>query len=405
MIGSVLFRIVLLACCAMAATAPDALADATIEFIPAAGFHAANLQVVGDGANDQITISESSANFKFARTGGGLTVTNPAPDRCTQDGSGVVTCQKAPSVAIDLGSGDDRLSQVGLATPILATGGPDDDTLTGGRGNDVLAGADGNDTLTGNEGVDEYFGEANNDTINAFDGLAERISCGSGDDRARNDPIDIIAECEAGVDGDGDGFASFVDCNDGQPAIHPGVVDIVENGIDENCDGADARNLDRDADGFPIPADCNDAAPAIHPGVLEIRGNQVDENCDSRAPGFALLRSLVSSNWRVGRRVTRLRTLIVRNAPAGARIAVRCQGDGCPFKRTKRATVPRDLAPVSLRRFFGKAKLRRGARVRVTVTAPAFVGRTYTYRIKVGEVPATTIVCTQPGEAKGQICG
>src|SRR6185436_17481601 len=152
-----------------------------------------------------------------------------------------------------LGAGNDRLSQVGLTVPLLATGGPDNDTITGGRGNDVLTGADGNDELTGNEGVDEYFGEGGADVINAFDGNAERISCGSGDDRARNDPIDIIAECEAGVDGDADGFASFVDCNDGNPAIHPGVADIVENGIDENCDGADARNLDRDADGFPIP--------------------------------------------------------------------------------------------------------------------------------------------------------
>jgi hypothetical protein len=297
------------------------------------------------------------------------------------------------------------LSQVGLTTPVLATGGPDNDTLTGGAGNDVLAGADGADELIGNGGVDEFFGEGNDDTIDAFDGNRERISCGTGNDHARNDPIDIIAECEAGVDGDLDGFASFVDCNDASSAINPGVRDIVENGVDENCDGADARNLDRDGDGFPIPVDCDDGNAGIHPGALEIRGNKVDENCDSVAKGFAWLRSLVSTNWQFGPNFTRLRALVVRNAPAGARISVRCKGGGCPFKVTKRARVPRALKPVSLRRFFGNAKLLRGARVIVGVTAREVVGRTYTYRMRIGELPVTSIVCTPPGEKKGRSCG
>jgi hypothetical protein len=401
----VLYRLTLLACIAAAVSPAGARANATIQFNPAGGLHLSLVQVVGDAANDQLTITESSANFKFARVGGGLSLGTDLTNQCTLDvPTGVVTCPKAPSISIDLGAGDDRLSQVGLATPILATGGPDDDVLTGGTGNDVLTGADGADTLTGNQGIDEYFGEGGDDTINALDGVAERISCGTGDDHARNDPIDIIAACEAGIDGDGDSFASFVDCNDVQPAIHPGAVDIVENGVDENCDGADARNLDRDADGFPIPADCNDANAAIHPGALEIRGNAVDENCDSRAQGFALLRSLVSTNWAIGGSFTQLRTLTVRNAPAGARIAAQCTGRGCPFKGTKRASVPRDLAPISLRRLFGNAKLRRGARVTVDVTAPEFVGRTYVYRVKLGELPSTSILCTPPG-GEARVCG
>jgi hypothetical protein len=287
---------------------------------------------------------------------------------------------------------------------VLATGGDGDDTLIGGPGNDVLAGGAGNDTLTGNGGIDEFFGQGGNDIVNAHDGIAERIACGDGNDQADNDAIDIIAECERGVDTDADGFSSAIDCDDRNPAIHPGAVDVIGNGIDEDCDGADDRNLDVDADGFPIPSDCNDAAPAIHPGALEVRGNAVDENCDSVAQGFALLRSLVSTNWQFGTTFTRLHALVVRNAPAGARIAVGCSGGGCPFKGTKRVTVPRDLAPVSLKRFFGDAKLRRNARVTVGVTATGVVGRTYTYRIKLGELPAQSIVCLAPGEAKGRSC-
>lgn len=408
MMSVVLLRLTLLACCAAAVVPAAARANVEVEFIPEGGLHFANVQVHDlDGLDDRIVVTEGATTFKFTRAGNGLTVAapNPTPNLCTLDGQGAVTCPKAPSIEIDLAAGNDQLSQIGLKTPVLASGGPGNDTLTGGEGSDVLAGAGGNDTLIGNGGVDEFFGEANDDTIDAFDGNAERISCGTGNDHARNDPIDIIAECEAGVDGDADGFASFVDCNDGNPGINPGAADILENGVDENCDGADARNLDRDADGFPVPVDCNDANAAIHPGALEVRGNDVDENCDNVAKGFAWLRSLVSTNWQFGPTFTRLRALVVRNAPAGARIAVGCRGGGCPFKGTKRARVPRALAPVSLRRFFGNAKLRRGARVSVKVTAREVVGRTYTYRIKIGELPATSIVCTPPGQKRGRSCG
>ena len=39
--------------------------------------------------------------------------------------------------------------------------------------------------------------------------------------RRDNDFVDIIAECERGIDADGDGFSSAVDCNDGAAAHLP----------------------------------------------------------------------------------------------------------------------------------------------------------------------------------------
>jgi len=372
----------------------------TVQLNPATATTAADLTITGDDNINDITITQTPAGYVIAQAGGGLS--NPAAP-CTGGGA-AISCPLVPSISIDLAGGNDALTTSGVSTRLLAAGGTGDDALQGGSGDDVLSGGDGNDALSGAGGRDEYFGEGGNDFIQARDGVAERIACGAGADQTSNDFTDLLADCENGVDGDHDGFSSQVDCDDANPAIHPGATDVFDDGVDEDCSGGDATNLDRDRDGFPIPLDCNDADPAIHPGALEIRGNAVDENCDGIAQSYGLLRALMFTNWAFQHKTTSLLSLIVRNAPKGAKVVLSCKGRGCAFRGAKTATVPRDLAPVSLGRYFKGARLHAGDVVSVAITAGGLIGRTYSYKVEVDDLPAQSIVCRAPGAKEGRPC-
>ena len=353
------------------------------------------------GSADDVEVERSSTLDTISRTGGGLTLGNTT--ECTAVGQDI-ECPRGSSLSVDLGGGADTFEAPTVGSPISVAGGAGPDNLSTGAGADVLAGGGEGDVLNGLGGVDEYFGETGDDVIKARDGAAERISCGAGTDEADNDFTDIIAECERGIDADRDGFSSAVDCNDNAPGTFPGAPESFGNGVDENCDGRDNQNLDVDGDGFPFPFDCNDGSAAIRPTTPEIRGNRVDENCDRRAEPFSDLGASVAAQWVFGPRFSRLRKLIVHNAPAGARVTFRCTGRSCPSRRTRRVRVRNVLARVVLHRGFRRARLRPGTTLRVTITAAQTIGRTYTYAVKKGALPASTIVCRAPGQRRGRSC-
>jgi Ca2+-binding RTX toxin-like protein len=92
------------------------------------------------------------------------------------------------------GSGGDRV--VGAAGNDRLAGDGGDDSISGGAGRDRLFGGRGADRLLGGPGPNRYSGGPGNDVIDARNGVRERVSCGSGRDRARVDRRDRVRGCE-----------------------------------------------------------------------------------------------------------------------------------------------------------------------------------------------------------------
>ena len=214
-----------------------------------------------------------------------------------------------------------------------------DDVLIGSAAANELDGGDGADTLDGRGGLDLFTLGAGDDTALARDGLGERIVCGDGADTVTGDDIDDLGGCESAAlsgelvrDLDHDGISKPEDCNDADPAIRPGAVDALNDGVDQDCDGADAIDRDRDRDGVAIPFDCDDGNARAAPGKREIFGNKVDEDCNGRADPLQTITTPVRARFIAAPGAARIVRLQVIGATRGTRVQVRCKRPRLPLQ-------------------------------------------------------------------------
>jgi len=102
------------------------------------------------------------------------------------------------------GSGSDVLTGEDGANTLSGAAGADqlnglggDDSLNGGTGKDVITGGSGDEVITGGPSPDKITAGSGDDVINAKDGAKDAIDCGTGDDHATADAIDVVASnCE-----------------------------------------------------------------------------------------------------------------------------------------------------------------------------------------------------------------
>ena len=110
-------------------------------------------------------------------------------------------------------------------------------------------------------------------------------NCGDGIDNDCDGQVDLSdPECR---DRDGDGSVDDADCEPDDPEVYPGADEVCD-GKDNDCDGQliEGEDIDADGDGYhpcvgddPL-VDCEDSDPAVHPGRSEICGDGDDNNCD-----------------------------------------------------------------------------------------------------------------------------
>ena len=268
----------------------------------------------------------------------------------------------------DGGPGSDALSFAAASGPVTAdlaagtasdgdalaglerlVGGPFADQLLGTPAPEVLTGGAGDDTLDPRGGSDMVAGEAGADTLLLRDEAADTGDCGDGADLAVVDRSgDALTACET--------IQLPPDPPPPPPVCVP-AFDVPANGVDENCDGVDAR--------------------------------------------LRAVAAAVSSTWRRSSRGATLVKLQAVRMPTGGTVRLRCKGARCPFKRK---TV-RGAGTLDLRRAVGRRRtFPDRAVLTVRLSAPFTLAKTFTYRIRSNRIPRAAVRCAIAGSKRTRPC-
>src|SRR4051794_1631882 len=197
------------------------------------------------GEVNAVTIDEGllGGSYRIADTAG---VT--AGSNCLAVDAHTASCSGVDTAVVDLADGDDTLTS-GSALRVVAGGGPGDDQLTTGAGDDNLAGGPGDDVLVAGDGRDGLRGGAGDDSESGQGG-EDIFYAGPGADVMRGGGGDDIADY--GIDTDRpdfdrpvsvslDGVADDGEAGEGDD-VEPDVEGVVGGNGDDTLVGNDGDN-------------------------------------------------------------------------------------------------------------------------------------------------------------------
>ena len=162
-------------------------------------------------------------------------------------------------------------------------------------------------------------------------------------------------------------------------------------------------NLDADHDGALVPLDCRDDNPNIRPGIPDIPQDGIDQDCSGADADYPLLiRKLRYANDQTASGAIVFTRLKVEPSRAGDVVTLSCNGRGCPFKR-RTVSVRKDRATLSLLRYVRRARLRNGAIFVVRITRPGTIGQYTRLKARKGVLNARSR-CLRPGVVQPVRC-
>ncbi len=132
------------------------------------------------------------------------------------------------------------------------------------------------------EGYVTAGGDCDDADPDVHPGVVELCGDFPGADGVDDDCNGIVDDRDIDGDGSVDVACGGDDCDDVDANINPDAEDQPYDGIDQDCDGADFADIDGDGYAANLVGgpDCNDLDPDISPGAPEIACDGIDQDCN-----------------------------------------------------------------------------------------------------------------------------